>query len=214
MKPALRSASGPWNNASSAFGDDACDSEIDHMPNDGRCYTYIFPCAWEDHCKIGFSRDPLDRITSLHRRWYDAFDVDRIVLLETDSVRESRDLELRLRRPLTAHNAPPPSTMRVEAAGLTEWFRGVSGALQSAVNSLATEGFRVHQGRAWMAVELSARSDTLFEWTLAQLSIDDLDAAIPTPDRPHVRDTLDAFTSLGIDLGNKLSPEVLAWYRR
>ncbi len=195
-------------------GDDVFASVIDHMPNDGCCYTYIFPCAWEDHCKIGFSRNPLDRISSLHRRWYDAFDLDRIVLLETDSVRESRALELRLRRPVAAYNAPPPSTMRIEAAGLTEWFRSVSDPLQCAVNSIATEGYRVHRGRPWMTDELNARSDRLFEWTLAQLSIDDLDAGIPTPDRAHVRDALDAFTSLGIDPGNKLSPDVLAWYRR
>lgn len=184
------------------------------MPNDGRCYTYIFPCALEDHCKIGFSRDPLGRISSLHRRWYDIFDLDRIVLIEADSVRESRGLELGLRRPLAAHNAPPPSTMRVEAAGLTEWFRGVSDALASSVDSLATEGYRIHPGRPWLAGELNAQSDRLFEWTLAQLSVDDLDPAIPTPDRAHVRDALDAFPALGIELENRLSPDVLAWYRR
>lgn len=196
------------------LADAACDPGIDHMPNDGRCFTYVFPCAWEDHCKIGFSRDPLGRISSLHRRWYDVFDLERIVLVEADSVRESRDLELRLRRPLAAHNAPPPSTMRVEAAGLTEWFRDVSDALATAVNRLAAEGYRVHQGRPWLADELSARSDRLFEWTLAQLSVDDLDAAIPTPGRPCVRDALDAFPALGIDLENRLSPDVLTWYRR
>lgn len=184
------------------------------MPDHGRCYTYIFPCAWEDHCKIGFSRDPLERISSLHRRWYEIFDLDRIVLIATDSVRESRSLELRLRRPFAAHNAPPPSTVRVQAARVTEWFRGVSDALTAAVDTLADEGHRVQHGKDWFAGELNVRSDVLFEWTLAQLSIDDLDPAIDTPNRPHVRDALDAFPALGIDLRAKLPSEVLAWYRR
>ncbi len=184
------------------------------MPNDGRCYTYVFPCAWEDHCKIGFSRDPLGRISSLHRRWYEVFDLDRIVLIEADSVNESRGLELRLRRPLAAHNAPPPSTMRIEAAGLTEWFRGVSSALASSVDSLKIEGYRIHPGRPWLARELIARSDRLFEWTLTQLSVDDLDPVIATPDRAHVRDALEALPALGIELENRLSPDVLAWFRR
>lgn len=184
------------------------------MPNDGRCFTYVFPCAWEDHCKIGFSRDPLGRISSLHRRWYDVFDLDRIVLIEADSVRESKDLELRLRRPLAAHNAPAPSTMRIEAGGITEWFRGVSGALASAADALAAEGYRIHQGRPWLADELDSRGDRLFEWTLSQLSVDDPDPSIPTPDRARVRDALDAFQALDIALESRLSPDVLAWYLR
>ena len=86
--------------------------------------------ACEDHCKAGFSRDPFARIASLHPRWYDAFDLDRVVLIEADAVREARDLELRLRRPLAEHRAPPPSTMRIGAGGVTEWLRGASMPLE------------------------------------------------------------------------------------
>ena len=43
---------------------------------DGRVFTYVFPCAWEDYAKIGFSRDPLGRISALHRRWFEFFDLD------------------------------------------------------------------------------------------------------------------------------------------
>jgi Meiotically Up-regulated Gene 113 (MUG113) protein len=78
----------------------------------GYGYVYICPCAWEDHCKIGFSRDPLSRIQSLHRRWFEFFDLDQAVLVETESVRDARDLELELRRPLASHNAPAPLTVR------------------------------------------------------------------------------------------------------
>src|SRR5690606_40286623 len=43
---------------------------------DGRCFAYVFPCAWEDHCKIGFSGDPLGRISALHPRWFGFFDLE------------------------------------------------------------------------------------------------------------------------------------------
>lgn len=67
------------------------------VPIDGRSFAYVFPCAWEDHCKIGFSSDPLARIASLHRRWFEFFDLEGGALVEAESVRDARDLELELR---------------------------------------------------------------------------------------------------------------------
>lgn len=110
---------------------------------DGRCFTYIFPCVWEDFCKIGFSRDPLQRIASLHRRWFEFFDLHAGVLVEAESVRDARDLELQLRRPLAAHRAPVPLTIRAAAGGQSEWFRGVAQPLARQVAVLAEGGYRV-----------------------------------------------------------------------
>lgn len=183
------------------------------MPIDGRCFTYVFPCPWEDHCKIGFSRDPLSRIASLHTRWFELFDLDRVVLIQAESVRDARHMELRLRRPVAAHNAPPPSTVQTVAGGHTEWFRGAWPALAQSVERLEHEGYTVHHGSRWLAEALEARSDRLFEWTLAQLTADDLDAAIRTPDRPHVRNALDACQALDIEVECRLLPAVWQWYR-
>ncbi|WP_268628169.1 hypothetical protein, partial [Escherichia coli] len=57
---------------------------------DGRVFAYVFPCAWEDHAKIGFSRDPLRRISALHRRWFEFFDLDAGALVEAESERDAR----------------------------------------------------------------------------------------------------------------------------
>ncbi len=46
-------------------------------PSRGRCYLYVLPCAYEDLLKLGFSRDPLDRMQALHPRWFEFFDLDR-----------------------------------------------------------------------------------------------------------------------------------------
>ena len=47
-------------------------------------HCYVFPRAWEDHCKIGFSHDPLSRIQQLHPRWFEFFDLDAGAIIETD----------------------------------------------------------------------------------------------------------------------------------
>lgn len=181
----------------------------------GRCFVYVFPCTWEDHCKIGFSRDPLSRLQQLHRRWYELFDIDHAVLIETETVRDARDLELELRRPLAEHNAPAPLTVRKQAAGHTEWFRGVSLQLDVAVQGLRRRGHVVHAPlRDWLRPALLSRSDPLFGWTQAQLSPDELDGlAGPTPVQRMVRDTLDAYAALEIELEPLLPVEVWRWYR-
>lgn len=82
---------------------------------DGRVFTYVFPCAWEDYAKIGFSRDPLGRISALHRRWFEFFDLDAGALVEAEGERDARDLELQLRSPFKAHRAPAPMTIQHKA---------------------------------------------------------------------------------------------------
>jgi len=180
----------------------------------GRCFVYVLPCAWEDHCKIGFSRDPLWRLQQLHRRWYEFFDIDHALLVETETVRDARDLELELRRPLAEHNAPAPLTVRREAAGHTEWFRGVAAQVESAVDGLRERGHVVHPLRDWLRPALAARSDLLFSWTRAQLSPDELEGlAGPTPVQRMVRDELDAYPALGIELEPLLPEDVWRWHR-
>jgi hypothetical protein len=71
---------------------------------DGRVFAYVFPCAWEDYAKM-VSRDPLGRISALHRRWFEFFDLDAGALVEAESERDARDLELQLRSPFKAHRA-------------------------------------------------------------------------------------------------------------
>jgi hypothetical protein len=181
----------------------------------GRCFVYVLPSTWEDHCKIGFSRDPLSRLQQLHRRWYEFFDLERGLLVETETVRDARDLELELRRPLAEHNAPAPLTVRREAAGHTEWFRGVAPQLEEAVRGLQRRGHVVHAPlRDWLRPVLLARSDPLFSWTQAQLSPDELEGLVEgTPVQQMVRDTLDAYGALGIELEPLLPGEIWRWYR-
>lgn len=183
---------------------------------DGYCFVYVFPCPWEDHCKIGFSRDPLARMQALHRRWFEFFDLDHGALVETETVRDARDLELELRRPLAAHKAWAPLTVRHEAAGHTEWFRGAAPQLGQAISVLENRGHNIHAPlRKWLRPALLARGDRLYAWAHAQLSVDELDNPdIQSPTQRIVRDTLDSYVALGIDPASLLPLEVIRWYRR
>lgn len=180
---------------------------------DGRCFTYVFPCAWEDFCKIGFSRDPLGRISSLHPRWFDFFDLHAGVLVETETIRDARDLELQLRRPLRAHRAPVPLTIRAAAGGQTEWFRGVAAPLAQHVAALAQVGYRVLPLHGWLRAAALSRIDRLHDWADAQLTPDEYEGlAGATPAQRMLRDVLDGYTALDIDLAGRLPQAIARWY--
>lgn len=181
---------------------------------DGRCFAYVFPCAWEDHWKIGFSGDPLGRISALHPRWFGFFDLEAGMLVEAESIRDARDLELELRAGLGEYNAPAPLAIRVPAGGHTEWFRGVQALLVERVAALGTRGYRVYPLRPWLRAAMEQRTDRLHEWTLSQLSVEELEGMVgATPSQQRVRDVLDAFGVLGIEVEPLLAPSVLGWYR-
>ncbi|HEU4813340.1 MAG TPA: GIY-YIG nuclease family protein [Xanthomonadaceae bacterium] len=178
-----------------------------------KCFVYVAPCAWEDLLKVGHSRDPLARLEAFHRRWYETFDPDLAWLVELDRVREAAALELSLRRGLVEHNAPAPLTIRREAAGQGEWFRGASDALVRERERLAAAGHLLHlPARDWLRSALLARADRLHGWTAAMLDADALEAPVDaTPVSRAVRDVLDAYAAFGIDLAPMLPPEVARW---
>lgn len=177
-------------------------------------FTYVFPCAWEDHCKVGFSRDPLARIGQLHPRWFEFFDLQRGLLVEAETERDARDVELLLRRPLSAHRAPQPLTISHAAGGWTEWLRGADESLGVAVEELRLQGYPVHAPlAAWLSDRLRSRLDLLYDWC-ALLPPDALECmTVTSAAQRNVRDTLDAHAALGVRFANAIPPAVLDWYR-
>ena len=193
---------------------DSRDPVSTRSPSSGPCFLYVAPSAYEDQLKLGFSRDPLVRLQSLHPRWFEAFDLDRALLVETETVRDARALELKLRRQLVAHNAPAPLTVRQQAGGHTEWYRGAYEQLRDAVIALEAAGHTVHvPARAWFRDALLGRVDLLYSWTEAVLTPDELDGLVAhSPAQRVVRDALDACAQLGIELQPLLPERVWRWY--
>lgn len=179
---------------------------------DGRVFTYVFPCAWEDYAKIGFSRDPLGRISALHRRWFEFFDLDAGALVEAESERDARDLELQLRSPFKAHRAPAPMTVQDKAGGHTEWVRGANQALSLAVDALGEQGYRCYPLKAWLQAALRLRMDRLHDWAAVQLPEEEGLRMPGGPGERVLRDTLDGCRALDIDPMPWLPEHVQRWY--
>lgn len=185
--------------------------------NRGRCFLYVMPCAVEDLLKLGFSRDPLQRMQSLHRRWFEFFDLERALLVEAETVRDARGLETGLRRRLALHNAPVPLTVQAAAGGHGEWYRGAYAQLVEAVEELRHAGHVVHiPAHDWLRDALQARAELLYSWTEAMLAHEELGGmpTAATPAQRTVRDALDAYAALGIPIEERLPAKVLEWYRR
>lgn len=167
--------------------------------------------------KLGFARDPLARLQAFHPRFFEFFDLDGGFLVATDTVAEARRLELRLRRPLAAHRAPPPLTVRKAAGGQTEWMRGASVQLNAAALTLSEEGFIVHRPlRPWLHSAFAQRADQLCTWAEQAAPWMVQGQCRATLDAPlaRVRDTLDAAVAFDIDIAARVSPDVHDWFTR
>jgi len=82
----------------------------------GRTFVYVLPCRNEDILKVGFSRDPLDRMRTLHPRFFEFFDLDRALLIETDYLRDARRIERLFITTFADSQAPAPLVVRRSAA--------------------------------------------------------------------------------------------------
>ena len=180
---------------------------------------YVIPCLGEDLLKLGMSRDPLDRFQTLHPRWFDFFDLDSARLVETDSVREARAIETRLRHLLREHNAPAPLLVSATAGGHTEWFRGALETLEREADALRVAGLRVHaSARPWLREALARRGSLLYHWSSRMLEGIDPDFApalssrSPTGLERTLRNALDAHDALGIDPEPLVPEAVLRWW--
>lgn len=78
----------------------------------------------EDLLKVGLSRRPLPRWAAFHPRWYEAFDLGCSLLVGCETRGDAQRLETSLHRQLRVHGSPMPLTIRPNAAGSTEWYRG------------------------------------------------------------------------------------------
>jgi hypothetical protein len=205
------------------------DADDRHDPDDrpwrpasaGPSFLYVLPCLGEDRLKLGMSRDPLDRLQTLHRRWFDFFDLDAARLVETDSVKEARALETRLRRALREHNAPAPLLIPDAAGGRTEWFRGALATLERETDALRDAGLVMHApARPWLRDALERRGPLLFDWSTRMLEAIEPDFAPPLSSRAPtglertLRDAIDAYAAFGIDAETLLPEKVAHWWRQ
>jgi T5orf172 domain. len=188
----------------------------------GRTYVYVLPCLGEDLLKVGFTRDPLQRFCTLHRRFFAFFDLEAALLIETEHLREARRIERLFIERWPEHQAPAPLVIPHSAAGHTEWFRGIRAPVSDFANTLAQRyGHEVHAPlRAWLSARFLERSDVLFDWSLRMLDFIEYQALnVSLEDRSSaytqaLGDALDACRSVGLDVDASVPGSVLRWYKK
>ena len=185
--------------------------------SEGKAFVYVLPLRSEELLKLGFSRDPAVRMQSLHARYFEFFDLDRVFVIETDRVREARRMESELKRAIEIHRAPAPLEVSWQARGETEWYRGAYASLCAAARELAQRGFSVRPGNSWLRDRLLARSGDLYEWSLLvfeqmRLAHDPTELVHRATLAATLRDRLDALTAVDIDVAQCTPVDVVDWY--
>jgi hypothetical protein len=137
--------------------------DVDPTLCNGRGFVYVAVCSGpEDLLKVGLSADPVARWSAFHRRWFDAFDLDQSLLIQTETRRDAQALETTLHRLLRDHNCPPPMTMRRQSGGGTEWYRGAYRDALAFAREAERQGHVLHSpARAWFAGAMKKRTDAL-----------------------------------------------------
>ncbi|PTR30858.1 T5orf172 domain-containing protein [Luteibacter sp. OK325] len=196
------------------------DSPYPRFASRGKAYVYVLPCRDEDLLKVGFSRDPFTRFSTLHRRFFDFFDLERGLLLDAERVVHARRIERRLIETFREQRAMAPLVVPASAAGHTEWYRGVHADVAALLEDIASaEGLNLSRSlNPWLRAYLEARADLLYDWSTRIL--DTLDwAAHNSPDDPDAKrlrtaliDTLDMFVAAGLAVEPRLPQRVIDWY--
>ena len=186
----------------------------------GRTYVYVLPWREEDILKVGFSRDPLQRFTTLHARFFEVFDLDRAFLIHTDHLRDARRIERQFITALAEARAPAPLVVPDAAAGYTEWYRGVYPQVRELASSLClSEGYRWIPAREWLRGVFGERADLLHAWSAKMLEIIEYERFNLPPGAPRstcekaLKNTLDAYAELGLPVDNLVPVPVFRWHQ-
>jgi hypothetical protein len=186
-----------------------------------RTFVYVLPSLGEDLVKVGLTHDPLERFRSLHPRFYNHFDLERGLLIETPQLRQARRVERLFIERWSDHRASAPTVVNETAGGHTEWFRGIDMQVSVFASRIAERyGYALHAPlRVWLRQKLAERSDALYQWSSAifdQLQQQAfLESNMPGHERAAtLRHMLDMYTAMELPVETLVPDAVYNWYRR
>jgi hypothetical protein len=200
---------------------DETETQYPRFASRGRAFVYVIPCRDEDLLKVGFSRDPLQRLQAFHPRFFRFFDLDRAFLIGTDFVRDARRIERRLITAFAEQRSLAPLVVRDAAAGRTEWYRGVYPKASALAREICeVDGFTLHAPlRDWLRDLFEERGALLFAWSTRMLEAIEYErfnmppSITPSALEHALRDALDCFEELAIPIEPLVPEAVLSWYR-
>ncbi len=181
----------------------------------GPATVYVLPHRYEAFLKLGFSRDPLARMQHLHPRYFDFFDIERAILIETPRVKDARAIETALKRQLADHRAPAPLDIRHLAGGESEWYRGAYETIAARLKDFEALGYNVlRDAKTRFEERLRDQSAMTFEWaTLQWRAVNEGDAVLVESAQRALLNALDAYTYFEIDIVDLVPKDVEIWYR-
>jgi T5orf172 domain len=187
----------------------------------GRTFVYVLPCRDEDILKVGFSRDPLERMRTLHPRFFEFFDLERALLIETDQLREARRIERLFITTFVDHQAPAPLVVPRAAAGYTEWYRGIHPMVTALARSECAASALTLQAplSAWLRDRFEQWSDRLFDWSAQMLELIEYERFnVPMEEKTQrgekaLSHVLDTYAALGVDVQPRVPRAVWSWYQ-
>lgn len=176
----------------------------------GRAVVYVLAAAGpEDLLKVGLTHDPLARWPAFHPRWFEVFDLEHSLLVETESRRDAQALETQLHRMLVAHRCPMPLALRDQAGGGTEWYRGAYAMARRFVEEQQARGYVVHPSATrWLHAAMRQQQDRL-EGLLRQAHADHTVGWLSPVQYQALRDLVDAHRCLDPEVSARLPADVL-----
>ncbi len=179
-------------------------------PYSGRCFLYVLAMAGpEDLLKVGMTRDPLARWSAFHPRWFEAFDIDHSLLVETETRADAQALETFLHRCLVDHECPVPLTMRLAAGGVTEWYRGAYSAARQFVREQGQGGYVVHvRARQWLDQAMAVARFNLAS-IVQQAFEDQCSGFLSQAQLISIRNLVDGQRAFGVDIELLIPADVL-----
>lgn len=179
-------------------------------------FVYLFALSDCSTFKVGFSCNPLQRICTFSRRYFERFDLTQSVVLDVQRCESARALETALKTELASHRAEAPAWIPSQAGGHTEWFSAVY--LDDAMTRLHSTGVPIGAFDLFLHELTQARSS--FEsWARSEAFrvSEDREFAnrgyIVRDRRAGLRDWLDAYRYFDLPLFAD-EPEVLAFVRQ
>ena len=135
-------------------------------------FVYLFALADCSAFKVGFSCNPLQRLCTFSRRYFERFDLSQSRLLALAECDEARAVEATLKTELSEFRAACPTWIPDEAGGQTEWFSAVHvhQAEQRLQSFLRHRDLGLVSASDFIRAELRRMSDSfeLWAWSQAQ----------------------------------------------
>lgn len=181
----------------------------------GPAAVYVLPHRGEEFLKLGFSRDPLARMQNLHPRYFEFFEIEHAILIETPRVKDARAVETELKRQLVEHRAPAPLDIRHDAGGESEWYRGAYESIVAKLGAYEVMGYAIfREGRTPFAARLRKQCAQTFEWAVLQWrAVNEGDVFSVARAKRALSDALDAYRWFGIDIDDIVPRDVADWHK-